>query len=142
MHTRTVMFALGYSGLLPFYAAALWVALPEAPGRELATNAFVVYGTVILAFLGGTLWGYAVTVPAPLKYQRLVVSNLAALFAAAAGLMGSALLACLLLALGQVMLLAYERGYGNPRGWYLVFRTRLVLGVLPAHVLLAVGLTR
>ncbi len=136
------MFALGYSGLLPFYAAALWVLWPGAPDRELASAIFVVYGTVILAFLGGTLWGYAVRVPAPLKYQRLVVSNLAALFAAVAGLMGSALLACLLLALGQIMLLAYERGHGDSRGWYLVFRTRLVLGVLPAHALFAVGLAR
>ncbi len=136
------MFALGYSGLLPFYVAALWASWPDAPGRELATTVFVVYGTVILAFLAGTLWGYAVTVPAPLKYQRLVVSNLVALFAAAAGLMGSALLACLLLALGQVMLLVYERGHGDPRGWYLAFRTRLVLGVLPAHALFALGLAR
>ncbi len=142
MQTRTVMFVLGYSGLLPFYATALWVCWPDSPRPELASTVFVVYGTVILAFLGGTLWGYAVTVQAPEKYQRLVISNLVALFAAGAGLSGSALAACLLLALGQVLLLLYERAQGDPRGWYLSFRTRLVLAVLPAHGLLAMGLNR
>ncbi len=141
MHTRTVMYTLGYSGLLPFYAASLWLWWPNMAGQALASNIFVVYGTVILAFLGGTLWGYAVTVQPPRKYLRLVVSNVVALFAAVAGLLGSALLACLLLAVGQVLLLAYERRQGDPRGWYLVFRTRLVLGVLPAHGLFALGLS-
>ncbi len=136
------MYALGYSGLLPFYAAALWVCWPGSPGQATAAAVFVVYGTVILAFLGGTLWGYAVTVRPPRKYQRLVISNLVALFAAAAGLLGSALAAGLLLAFGQLLLLLYERGQGDPRGWYLRFRTRLVLGVLPAHGLLALGLSR
>ncbi len=142
MHTRYVMFALGYSGLLPFYATALWLCWPGNAGRALAASVFVVYGTVILAFLGGTLWGYAVTVSPPEKYRRLVVSNLAALFAAVAGLAGSALLACLLLAAGQLALLSYERAHGDVRGWYLRFRTRLVLGVLPAHGLFAWGVSR
>ncbi|MEE4191586.1 MAG: DUF3429 domain-containing protein [Halieaceae bacterium] len=142
MQTRSVMFALGYSGLLPFYAAALWLLWPDASGKPLAASVFVVYGTVILAFLGGTVWGYAVTISPPEKYQRLVVSNLAALFAAIAGLAGSALLACLLLAIGQLALLAYERAHGDVRGWYLRFRTRLVMGVLPAHGLFAWGISR
>lgn len=136
------MFALAYSGLLPFYAAALWVCWPGSPAQATAATVFVVYGTVILAFLSGTLWGYAVTVRPPQKYQRLVISNLVALFAAMAGLLGSALWACLLLALGQVLLLIYERSQGDSRGWYLRLRTRLVIAVLPAHGLLALGLSR
>ena len=142
MHTKTVMFALGYSGLLPFYATALWICWPDAPAKALAADAFVVYGTVILAFLGGTLWGYAITVAAPAKYSRLIVSNVVALFAAAAGLLDSPLVACLLLALGHVLVLTYERRTADPNGWYLTFRTRLVMGLLPAHALLATGLGR
>lgn len=127
------MAGLGYSGLLPFYGAALW-ALVDASATPVSI--FVVYGTVILAFLGGTLWGYAVTQPTPRKHQRLLLSNVVALFAAVAGLVHQPLLAVLLLALGQVGLLTYERAQGDTRGWYLVLRTRLVLGVLPAHLLM------
>ena len=127
------MSGLGYGGLLPFYGAALWALV--LPG-DMAVSVFIVYGTVILAFLGGTLWGYAVTQPVPRKHQRLILSNLVALFAAVAGLVAQPLLAIVLLALGQVLLLAYERGQGDSRGWYLVLRLRLVLGVLPAHLLM------
>ena len=70
---------LGYAGLLPFYACALWVCWPGLPSRALAAGVFVIYGAVILAFLGGTLWGYAVQLPAPEKHSRLVISNLTCL---------------------------------------------------------------
>jgi hypothetical protein len=138
-HTLAVMASLGYAGLLPFYACALWVVLPDAPGQALAGQIFVVYGVVILAFLGGTLWGNAVARPPPQKYSRLVISNLVALFAALAGLAGNLVTASLLLALGQVALLLYERGTGDARGWYLRLRSRLTLGVLPAHGLYTLG---
>ena len=137
--TRRVMEQLGYAGLLPFYASALWVALQLDSGRDLAVRVFVIYGVVILAFLGGTVWGNAVARPEPVKVGRLVFSNIVALFAALAGLAGDAGLACLLLALGQVGLLVYERQTGDPAGWYLAFRTRLSLGVLPAHGLFLFG---
>ena len=127
------MAGLGYAGLLPFYGAALWALVGPA---DTPVTIFVVYGTVILAFLGGTLWGYAATLPAPRKHQRLILSNLVALFAAVAGLASMPLLAVALLATGQVLLVVYERSQGDRRGWYLVLRTRLVLGVLPAHLLM------
>ena len=137
--TRTVMALLGYSGLLPFYACALWLLIPGLPGEALAGRLFLVYGVVILAFLGGSLWGNAVIHPEPRKHARLIISNIVALFAALAGVAGSLFIGGLLLAVGQLALLLYERGSGDTRGWYLQFRTRLTLGVLPAHGLFAVG---
>lgn len=137
--THRLMATLGYAGLAPFYVSALWVLLPALPLAELAARIFVIYGAVILAFLGGTLWGYAVVVPAPAKRWRLVLSNLIALFAAAAALLASAPTAALLLALGQLALLQYERSRGDRKGWYLRLRTRLVLAVLPAHGLFLAG---
>ena len=135
------MSLLGYSGLLPFYASALWLWVPDLPGAALAAQLFIVYGVVILAFLGGTLWGNAVAHAAPGKHSRLVISNAVALFAAAAGMAGALVISGVLLALGQVALLLYERGIGRPGSWYLGFRTRLTLGVLPAHALFVLGVT-
>lgn len=133
------MAALGYGGLLPFYACAAWVCWPGLPHVSAAAALFVTYGAVILAFLGGTLWGYAVNVPPPGKVPRLVISNIVALFAVSAAL-APPVPAAVLLALGQVALLVYERSQSENPGWYLGLRTRLVLGVLPAHAILCVGL--
>ncbi|MEM0954687.1 MAG: DUF3429 domain-containing protein [Pseudomonadota bacterium] len=141
MQTQTLMAALGYSGLLPFYVCA-FAALFLWPGQHIAAQAFLVYATVILAFLGGTLWGYAVTQPLAEKHRRLVLSNLVALLAAGAALLGVTLVAVLLLALGQITLLLYERAQGDPRGWYLSLRTKLTLGALPAHGLMVLHCLR
>jgi len=135
------MAALGYAGLLPFYAAALYLLL-ALPGAQLALQVFLVYATVILAFLGGTLWGYAVTRPRPEKHRRLLLSNLVALFAAGCALLAQPLAAVILLALGQLAVLAYERNRGDCTGWYLRLRTRLTLGVMPAHLLVVLALLR
>jgi hypothetical protein len=140
MATRRLMALLGYAGLLPFYGSAAWACATALPGRGLAVTVFITYGAVILAFLGGTLWGYAVTVAPPRKYGRLVASNLVALFAVAVALAGPAWLSVLLLALGQVVLLIYERSQAGRRGWYIVLRRNLVIAVLPAHALLAFAL--
>lgn len=136
------MAALGYAGLLPFYACALWLWVPDVGGRALAADVFIVYGAVILAFLGGTLWGHAVSLPPPGKLWRLALSNAVALFAAVAALVTTAVLSVLLLAVGQLGLLIYERSSAPRPGWYLQLRTRLVVAVLPAHALVVAVLYR
>jgi hypothetical protein len=53
---------LGYSGVIPFaLLAALYVLDVPLFGRDVL-GAFVVYGAVILSFLGGIRWGSAVAV--------------------------------------------------------------------------------
>jgi peptidoglycan/LPS O-acetylase OafA/YrhL len=49
-------FALGFAGLLPALAAACLIAL----GRPEATVVALLYPAVILSFLGGMWWGFAV----------------------------------------------------------------------------------
>ena len=133
------MTALGYAGLLPFYGCAIWVSGPGLPYASIASALFVTYGAAILAFLGGTLWGYAAKIPAPDKYQRLLISNLVVLFAVTAVVFASPPVAAGLLALGQLSLLLYERQQAQSLGWYLGLRTRLVLYVLPAHGIFIAG---
>jgi Protein of unknown function (DUF3429) len=57
----SVALGLGFAGLIPFLIAALsqWAALgPITP--EFGYRAGVIYGAVILSFLGGIRWGVAV----------------------------------------------------------------------------------
>ena len=133
------MEVLGYAGLLPFYAFALAVWFPGNPLFQVSGAGFIIYGVVILAFLSGTLWGYAFTVAEPGKRLRLLLSNFVALFAAGAGLLGNLLWAAVLLALGQMLVLAYERSTAESAGWYLRLRTRLVVGVMPAYGIFLYG---
>ncbi len=139
MSTRRLIETLGYAGLIPFYVLALAVWFPGNPLFDISGRGFVLYGVVILAFLGGTLWGYAVKLKGGKKQLRLVLSNLVALFAAGAGLLGNLFLAALLLAIGQILVLAYERSTTEIPGWYLGLRTRLVLGVMPAYLVFLWG---
>ena len=52
--------ALGLAGILPFAAAALslWTPLPQL-GPDSGLRLGVVYGAIILSFLGGIRWGGA-----------------------------------------------------------------------------------
>jgi len=51
--------ALGWAGVLPFFALALALAAAPREWRDLAAQAFLAYGALILSFLGGVRWGRA-----------------------------------------------------------------------------------
>ena len=64
---------LGYAGLLPFIAGALGtVALDDLDQAEWAGRLLVLYGAVILSFLGGVHWGVALA-PNATRQKRLLV---------------------------------------------------------------------
>ena len=116
MQNRTVMLALGYSGLLPFYGflAGAWL-LADWPGA-VSVQGFVMYSLGILCFLGGTIWGRVQSVEEPLM-ARLLISNGVVLFAVAAILTtkgGFAADASLVL---NHELLWYELGEGGLPVW-------------------------
>jgi hypothetical protein len=77
---------LGIAGLLPFAALALATLRPSTPfATSMMTNpalfGLIAYGAVILAFLGGVHWGFALepAVPAPRERLRLVLGVLPSL---------------------------------------------------------------
>lgn len=78
--------ALGLAGLLPFAAGALalWVALPVLT-PALGLQLVIVYGAIILSFLGGIRWGTAIgpydTRRQGLEFSASVLGSLAGLAA-------------------------------------------------------------
>lgn len=50
-------YALGYAGLLPFFALALLVWLLPGDAKTRAALAIAAYGALIASFLGGIHWG-------------------------------------------------------------------------------------
>lgn len=78
---------LGLAGLIPFIAgaAAQWQALPLI-GAETGLKLVVIYGAIILSFLGGIRWGTAIgpydTGRQGLEFSASVLGSLAGLAAA------------------------------------------------------------
>jgi hypothetical protein len=56
---------LGAAGLLPFFAAAWLAVASNEPLASQSATALLFYGAVILAFLGGAHWGFALGGVAP-----------------------------------------------------------------------------
>ena len=139
MTSRALMHWLGYAGLIPFAFFALGVWLFEDYLQALSHRGFVVYSLVILCFLAGSLWGTAMAYDGEAKIQRLVVSNGLAVFAALSVLTAQLLVASLLLMLGHLAVLWYERNTSRFWGWYGRLRTQLTSTAVLLHLVYATG---
>ena len=54
-----LVFALGYSGLLPFIAGPLWLTAMPASAPVWLDSLWISYAALIASFMAGTLWGLA-----------------------------------------------------------------------------------
>lgn len=128
---------LGVAGLLPFLWGAGTLLLPDwgewsrrtlgagLTGRPLLVS----YGAAILAFMGGTIWGFASRAPEAGQTQAVLLglSVLPALVAGFAGWSAAALL------LGFLGLLPLDRAClqrGLAPAWWMRLRLPLTAGVV------------
>lgn len=136
---------LGLGGLIPFLAClvAVWIGLrPPPPLVGEPARIMLGYGAVILSFLGGVRWGFALRmVDRGLQAQALVLSVLPSIAAwlallapSQAGLIAMAVL-FLLLGIADTRL----PEIGAP-DWYRRLRILLTAIVTPALLLAAAGL--
>lgn len=130
---------LGLAGLLPFIWGAvtvlypaLGVSLQELLGRRSAgTDVLVSYGTVILCFMSGVLWGFAAKAEAGAwrGYALSVLPALWAFFMVGGG--NDAALTSLIL--GFLALLVFDMQFslwGLAPGWWMRLRLILTAGVV------------
>lgn len=72
--------ALGYGGLVPFVACALFLLLvPDPQTRHVAGRVLLGYGAVILSFIGGVHWGLVLSRPQSKSTGMLVIGVLPSL---------------------------------------------------------------
>ena len=105
----TIAILLGLAGLLPFAGCALGALSPDPVLAERSLLALVAYGAVILAFLGGVQWGFALegSGTPTVRVQRLrfglgVLPSLVGWAALLVSFLGLPLLALLLLMAGVI----------------------------------------
>jgi Protein of unknown function (DUF3429) len=137
---------LGGLGLLPFIALSLQIATGQPLGARMtgpALYALQIYGSVMLAFLGGIQWGLAVASAdrsdAWRRYGFAVVPS----FAACAALWVGGRVGLITLAVALTIWCAYElwsTGLGEAPAWYGRLRAALtVVSVLALTAAAAYG---
>lgn len=132
--------ALGAAGLLPFIAGAL-ATHGLMPGISSPVTGLLIlqsYGSAILAFMGGCLWGFAAQAGRA-GWRELGVSVAPGLWAFSVAFSPDALLS---LIIGFVFLFILDlmfRGWGLGPAWWLRLRLPLTLGVLACLIGGALG---
>ncbi len=118
---------LGYTGLIPFVAlAAMYLGLGGEIQQEIG-RALVVYGAVIISFLGAIHWGaviYGVDTTNPTR--RMLFSVLPALLGWVAVLLPLVYGLSVILASLPIVYLVDSR-WSPLHDWYLILRRRLTL---------------
>ncbi|MDE2148992.1 MAG: DUF3429 domain-containing protein [Gammaproteobacteria bacterium] len=132
MKLPPLLFALGYAGLIPFFAAPAWLALAPASAPAWLDRAWLLYAALITSFMAGTFWGLALMViENPLGRLGAVIAAGSMLLTWGAALLPMSL-ALPALALVFLLLLAAElwreRALDSSRA-YLRLRLALTVGV-------------
>ncbi len=128
---------LGAAGLLPFLGGAL-ASHSLLPGVDNPFTGLLIlqsYGSAILAFMGGCLWGFAAQAGRT-GFREFAVSVIPGLWAFSVTFSPSAMGS---LMLGFVLLLVFDlmfRGWGLGPRWWLTLRIPLSVGAIAC---LAVG---
>lgn len=116
-------FVLGFTGVLPFLGLAVLAVLSGQLGNALVTAwalaALLAYGAIILSFMGGVHWGWAMAAEEP-SFERLGTSVVPALLGWSGFLLGDSI-GFLVIAAGFAALLwldlrAIAEGRAAP--WY------------------------
>lgn len=125
---------LGYSGVLPFAVLAMLHFYGERQIEDVALQAFLAYGAVILSFLGGIRWGVA-SVGDRFGGMVSIFSVVPSLWAFACLLWPDPKYAAWGLMAGFVALAIADRWFPPPGGaaWMIVLRTRLSSAVIACH---------
>ncbi|MEL6316955.1 MAG: DUF3429 domain-containing protein, partial [Pseudomonadota bacterium] len=141
MQTPTAAKLLGFAGLAPFFALALAAAGGDLQARPVALQGLLLYGGVILSFMGGCRWGFsAAGLGSGPDWAPLGLSVLPALLAWAA-LWGAPALgaqaAAAVLAAGFVALYLWDVAgarRGETPAWWPALRFPLTIGATAALV--------
>ena len=125
---------LGFMGLLPFLAGAVWVITPVLPLKEIALKALILYGAVILSFLGGVRWGLAIAKMNANLARPLIFSVIPSLLGWVAALLEPKV-GLLILALAFSSLYVADLKLSLAPDWYKILRLPLTAGAVMALLL-------
>ena len=59
MRLPPLVFALGFAGLVPFFAGPLWLTLAPLSAPQSLDHMWLLYGALVASFMAGTFWGFS-----------------------------------------------------------------------------------
>ncbi|MFM9939731.1 MAG: DUF3429 domain-containing protein [Hyphomicrobiaceae bacterium] len=121
---------LGWAGVLPFLALVISATVGPPGHAGTAMAALLGYGSIILSFMGGVIWGLEMN---RARSQVAYVASILPALTAAAAMVLQAPLGILLLLCGFAGLLAYDlalRRSGWAPDWYPGLRWQLTIAVV------------
>lgn len=139
--STSIMFRLGYLGLLPFALSLICIVTGASLFGLTGEEMFISYSVVILSFLSGVLWGNGIDHSVDkISRNALLLSNLFAVMTWGVLLLSrqNIALALILLAIGYFLVWFSERAVRvaekerKPAG-YKILRARLTTSVVIMH---------
>ncbi|AIS56900.1 DUF3429 domain-containing protein [Vibrio coralliilyticus] len=139
--STSIMFRLGYLGLLPFALSLICIVTGASLFGLTGEEMFISYSVVILSFLSGVLWGNGIDHSVDkISRNALLLSNLFAVMTWGVLLLSrqNTALALILLAIGYFLVWFSERAVRiaekerKPAG-YKILRARLTTSVVIMH---------
>lgn len=127
---------LGYTGLIPFVvsAAGIFIFRPDADMQAFMAMALLVYGAIILSFLGGIRWGTALNMRDKQGQMRqLCLSVLPSLLGWVCVLLPNAPTALIVLAVGfagQLYFDLHSTALEQLPRWFARLRIHLTIGAI------------
>jgi hypothetical protein len=142
MPTQTLIYSLGYLGLIPFVATLLALIAGENWFFVDNSKLFSTYSAVILSFLGGVLWGRSIGLSNSATRYLFLFSNAMALLAWLSLLLvesfSSITLGLLIAGYAALLLIeyvGYRRFLSDVNQGYLTMRINLTSLVILAHLI-------
>lgn len=128
-----LVYALGYSGLLPFIIGPLWLTALPGSAPDWLDGIWISYAAMIASFMAGTLWGLALpTSEGPNGLIGMAISTVLMLLAWASTVLpfGSAILALAAVFVLLVVAEIWRERVLDPLSGYFGLRVSLTFGVL------------
>ena len=121
---------LGLSGLLPFVALG-GIAVCQAPAIHRGVySALMAYGAIILSFLGGVRWGFAINAKSPSNLTLPLMISVTPSLIAWLSLLVRAEYGIVVLTVSFLLMTLLDFKLQSGPAWYLTLRIPLSLGVL------------
>ena len=133
MRLPPLVFALGYTGLIPFLIGPLWLTLSPLTAPPWLDHLWLLYAAMIASFMAGTFWGMSLLVAeGPNGMIGMALS--AVLFLLSWATLALSFRLCLFALAGVFVLLVAAEVWRertiDPLSGYFTLRATLTLGVL------------
>jgi hypothetical protein len=139
MKAQTMALLLGYLGLVPFVGPALLIWFLDEQTSLLLSTVQIAYAALIISFMGGVQWGYAIRQGDEARFWQFLISVLPTLVLFAVFVFGLAVEPLYIAILFSLLLFVQARvdHITMPEKWFVTLRWVLTLTAIISLVIVS-----